>query len=94
MIDELSIVRNQFELRGYYYFVESKGKLYLHPQFDLIAWRPILLHRWIEDKDGNPVLEKMDKKKFGSKTNGWRESPDIKKNKKSFVFKRRYDGCP
>ena len=94
MINKLSIVHNQFELKGYYYFTKKSKKRFLQPQFDLIAWRPLVLHEWARNKDGEPTLNKVTLEKSGFVNSGWINSDIINSDVTSFNFGRRYDGCP
>jgi len=92
-IDQLCVAGNRFEVVGHFYFVEIDGTKYLHPDFDLIAWRPLLPYRiWrfdLENEVGPAPQGTVTQ--WVTKPEGWRISPTKPEDPTSFRFTGKYD---
>jgi hypothetical protein len=91
--DELCVPHNLFELIGYYYFVEHRNTRFLHPRFDLIAWRPVLpFSVWRQNASGElPSHTTLEISDYRTHPDGWRLARTTSTEPDSFAFARKYD---
>ncbi len=90
---DLGVPHNLFELTGYLYFVQHEGTRFLHPRFDLIAWRPLLPYSvWRPNASAeSPSHTKVEISEYGSYPDGWRRAQGTPAAADAFDFARKYN---
>ena len=91
-LDELGVAGNQFELLGYYHYVLGEGRRYLHPRFDVYAWRPVLPYRvWSNGSDEAGTTEVVNT--YRDESDGWRQQENQPEDPQAYDYARKYNPC-
>ena len=90
---DLCVPHNLFELTGYFYFVQHEGTRFLHPRFDLIAWRPLLPYSvWRPHSSSEPLSHiPVEISEYGTYPDGWRRAQGNPAAAEDFDFARKYN---